>query len=72
MLPEDFQARPCVFSIGALCAEPHIGINFNRLVHFNLHPSVLDIAVWRQRSGPAVVLDNYNDTGKRKQGAGEQ
>lgn len=42
-----------MFSTGALCAKTHIGMNFNRLVLFNLCPSVLDSAAWRQHSRPS-------------------
>lgn len=48
---------PRVFSTSALRAESHIGINFNRIVLLNPHPSILDPAPWRRRSpGPSFQI----------------
>lgn len=57
-----------MFSTDALCSKTHIGMNFNQLVLFNLRPSVLDSAAFKA----TILLDNYGDSGERKQGAGVQ
>lgn len=59
-----------MFSAGALCAGTHIGINFNRA--FQLASVCLGLGSVAAAFWAVVVLDNYDGTGKRKQGAGVQ